>query len=87
VVKGKNVFAYDTQDCMISANGANGRLIVVKSVNNLIIVDTPDVLMICDKSQEQEVKQIVTDINLSLTRNTLRTSGKALGNENNHHQS
>jgi mannose-1-phosphate guanylyltransferase len=64
VIKGKNVFAYDTQDSMISANGANGRLIVVKSANNLIIVDTPDVLMICDKSQEQEVKQIVTDIKL-----------------------
>jgi mannose-1-phosphate guanylyltransferase len=33
-------------------------------VNNLIVVDTPDVLLICDKSKEQEVKQIVTDIKL-----------------------
>ncbi len=64
VVNGKNVFAYDTKDCMISATGKNGRLVVVKSANNLIIVDTPDVLMICDKNQEQEVKQIVTDIKL-----------------------
>jgi mannose-1-phosphate guanylyltransferase len=62
VVKGKNVYAYDTQDCMISATGKEGRLVVVKSANNLIIVDTPDVLMICDKNQEQEVKQIVNDI-------------------------
>jgi mannose-1-phosphate guanylyltransferase len=64
VVKGKNVYAYDTQDCMISATGKEGRLVVVKSANNLIIVDTPDVLMICDKNQEQEVKQIVNDIKL-----------------------
>lgn len=64
VVNGKNVFAYDTTDCMISTTGKNGRLVVVKSAQNLIIVDTPDVLMICDKNQEQEVKQIVTDIKL-----------------------
>jgi mannose-1-phosphate guanylyltransferase len=64
VVKGKNVYAYDTKDCMISANGKDGRLVVVKSATNLIIVDTPDVLMICDKNQEQEVKQIVNDIKL-----------------------
>jgi mannose-1-phosphate guanylyltransferase len=64
VVKGKNIFAYDTKDCMISANGQNGRLVVVKSTENLIIVDTPDVLMICDKNHEQEIKQIVTDIKL-----------------------
>ncbi|MES2779553.1 MAG: mannose-1-phosphate guanylyltransferase [Bacteroidota bacterium] len=64
VVKGKNVFAYDTKDCMISANGQNGRLVVVKSAENLIIVDTPDVLMICDKNHEQEVKQIVNDIKM-----------------------
>lgn len=64
VVKGKNIFAYDTNNSMISANGKEGRLVVVKSANNLIIVDTPDVLMICDKQHEQEVKQIVTDIKL-----------------------
>ncbi len=64
VIKGKNIFAYDSENSMISAGTNNGRLVVVKSINNLIVVDTPDVLMICDKSQEQEVKQIVTDIKL-----------------------
>jgi mannose-1-phosphate guanylyltransferase len=63
VIKGKNIFAYDTDDCMISAS-TKDRLVVVKSTSNLIIVDTPDVLMVCDKSKEQEVKQIVTDIKL-----------------------
>jgi mannose-1-phosphate guanylyltransferase len=65
VVKGKNVHLYDVQDTIVSAgNKAGGRLIVVKSVENLIIVDTPDVLLICDKNREQEVKQVVTDIKL-----------------------
>jgi mannose-1-phosphate guanylyltransferase len=54
VVKGKNVYAYDTNDCMISATGKDGRLVVVKSANNLIIVDTPDVLMICDKTRSRK---------------------------------
>jgi mannose-1-phosphate guanylyltransferase len=61
-IKGKNIFVYDTQNCMISNVGKPTKLLVVKGANNLIIVDTPDVLMICDKNQEQEVKQIVNDI-------------------------
>lgn len=63
-IKGKNTFVYDTQNCMISNVGKSAKLLVVKGASNLIIVDTPDVLMICDKSQEQEVKQIVNDIKL-----------------------
>lgn len=64
VTTGKNIFAYESDNCMISANGGEGKIVVVKNAENLIIVDTKDVLMICDKSHEQEVKQIVNDIKL-----------------------
>jgi mannose-1-phosphate guanylyltransferase len=47
---------------MVSASG--DRLVVLKGVKDLIIVDTKDVVLICDKNLEQEVKQIVTDIKL-----------------------
>lgn len=63
VMKGLNVMSYDSNDCMVSSTGKN-RLVVLKAVYNLIVVDTDDVLLICDKNREQEVKQIVTDIKL-----------------------
>ena len=65
VVQGKQIILYDVKDSIIASNHKYGsKLIVVKGVDNLIIVDTPDVLMVCDKSKEQEVKQMVTDINI-----------------------
>jgi mannose-1-phosphate guanylyltransferase len=46
------------------AETLGNKIIAIKSVKDLIIVDTPDVLLICDKNQEQEVKQIATDIKI-----------------------
>jgi mannose-1-phosphate guanylyltransferase len=64
-VKGKNVFMYDSEDCLVNkAEALKEKIIVLKSVKNLIVVNTPDVLLICDKSQEQEVKQIATDLKI-----------------------
>ena len=65
VIQGKQIMVYDSKNSIIASNIKNGnKLIVVKGIENLIIVDTPDVLMVCDKSREQEVKQMVTDINI-----------------------
>lgn len=64
VFEGKHIHGYNTSDCMVSSHAAKGKLVVLNSVQNLIIVDTDDVLMICDKSKEQEVKQMVADIKL-----------------------
>lgn len=65
VIQGKQIMTYQVTNSIIASNNtANNRLVVVKNVDNLIIVDTKDVLLVCDKSKEQEVKQIVTDINI-----------------------
>jgi mannose-1-phosphate guanylyltransferase len=42
------------------------KIFVFNSVKDLIVVDTPDALLICDKSKEQEVKDIATDIKIKL---------------------
>jgi mannose-1-phosphate guanylyltransferase len=64
-VKGKNVFLYNVDGCLVNkAETLGNKIIAIKSVKDLIIVDTPDVLLICDKNQEQEVKQIATDIKI-----------------------
>jgi mannose-1-phosphate guanylyltransferase len=64
-IKGKNILVYGTSSCMINnAQQKNSRLVVLNSVHDLIVIDTPDVLLICDKNKEQEVKQVVTDIKI-----------------------
>jgi mannose-1-phosphate guanylyltransferase len=64
VLDGKHIHIYNTSDCMISSHASKGKLVVLNSVQNIIVVDTDDVLMICDKSKEQEVKQMVADVKI-----------------------
>jgi len=65
VCTGKNIRVYNTSNCMIhTAQMPANRLVVLNSVKDLIIVDTPDALLICDKNKEQEVKDVATDIKI-----------------------
>jgi len=51
-----NVIALDTYDTLVRI--PEGKLAVVKDLQDYIIVDTPDALLIYPKSKEQEVKQV-----------------------------
>lgn len=55
VVQG-NVLALDSSNSLIRA--PEGKLVVVKDIDDYIIVDTADVLLIYPKSKEQEIKQV-----------------------------
>jgi len=61
-VNGKLVTAVDSEGNMISV--PNHKLVVLNGVKDLIIVDSEKVLLISERSREQEVKQIVTDVKL-----------------------
>lgn len=50
-----DVIAQDTRDCTIHADS---RFVGALGVNNLFIIDTPDALLVANKSQAQEVKNI-----------------------------
>jgi mannose-1-phosphate guanylyltransferase len=65
VSTGKNIMFYHTSGCMVhTALKPAHKLFVLNSVKDLIVVDTPDVLLICDKNKEQEVKEVATDIKI-----------------------
>ena len=49
----------DSKDTLIFANDDCGRLVVAMGVEDLIIVDTSDVLLVCDKDHAQNVRSIV----------------------------
>ena len=55
-IKG-DVIAYDTRDCTIHTDS---RFVGALGVNNLFIIDTPDALLVANKSRAQEVKNIFT---------------------------
>jgi mannose-1-phosphate guanylyltransferase len=38
------------------------KMVVVQGIKNLCVVDTEDVLLICERSKEQEIKQITMDL-------------------------
>lgn len=62
-VAGENVKIYDSADNMIMV--PNGKLVVLQGLRDCCVIDTGDVLLVCEKSQEQEIKQITVDLKLA----------------------
>jgi mannose-1-phosphate guanylyltransferase len=52
----KNIIAIDSRNNLIHANG---RLVSLVGVNDMVVIDTDEILMIIPKSRSQEVKKIV----------------------------
>ena len=44
------------------ANGQNGKLMVLQGMEDFIVVDTKDVLLICKREKEQEIKEYVAEV-------------------------
>ncbi|MBD8488976.1 mannose-1-phosphate guanylyltransferase [Echinicola sp. CAU 1574] len=53
-----NTITKDTSGCMIHSN--DKKLMVVGGVKDLIIVNTPDAILVCSKDKEQEIKDYVS---------------------------
>lgn len=58
VLQGDHILALDVRNSLIRTS--KGRLVVIKDLDDYIIVDEPDVLLVYPKSKEQEIKQITT---------------------------
>lgn len=56
---GGEYYGHDTEGCLIQGNG---RVIATIGVSDLVIVDTHDILMVCNKSRAQDVKKIVEQL-------------------------
>lgn len=62
-VLGRDVYLYDTSGCQVCVSP--NRLAVLKGLKDMIVVQTEDALLICPKSEEQSLKDIVNDIKLN----------------------
>jgi mannose-1-phosphate guanylyltransferase len=59
-VAGKHVMVIDATKCMVSAD--DKKLVVLQGLEDFIVVDTKDVLLICKKEKEQEIKDYVAEV-------------------------
>ena len=57
---GEKVMVIDARNCMIHSKG--NKLVVLQGAEDFIIVDTDDVLLICKKDKEQEIKDYVAEV-------------------------
>lgn len=51
---------YNTKDSILYV--PKEKLAVIQGLENYIVIDTPDVLLICQKDEEQKIKQFVTEL-------------------------
>ncbi len=56
----KKVMMYDSSNCIV--NVPPDKLVVLQGLDDYIVVEANNTLMICHKSQEQRVKEIVSDV-------------------------
>lgn len=61
-VKGKKVMIYDSNNCMVMV--PDKKLVVLEGLTDFIVVDTGDVLLVCKKENEQQIKEITADMKM-----------------------
>jgi mannose-1-phosphate guanylyltransferase len=59
-VTGNNVVIIDTKNCVV--NAPNNKLVLLQGLEDFIVVDTKDVLLICKREKEQDIKEFVAEI-------------------------
>jgi len=59
-VAGKNVIVYDTNKTVVHV--PDEKLVVLQGLDDYIVVDTKDVLLICHKEKEQEIREYVAEV-------------------------
>jgi mannose-1-phosphate guanylyltransferase len=59
-VAGKNVIVIDATNSMVSV--PENKLVVLQGLDDFILVDTDDVLMVCKRDKEQDIKQYVAEV-------------------------
>ncbi len=62
-ISGKNTLMVDAKGCIVHSQ--DKKLILVGGVEDLIVVNTPDALLICKKENEQEIKEYLNRVKQS----------------------
>ncbi len=60
VIQGRNVIAYDTNNCIV--NVPKDKLVVLQGMDDMIVVESNGILLVCKRTEEQQIKRIVNDV-------------------------
>ena len=61
-VVGKNTMLYDTKNCII--NMPEDKVVVLQGLEDYIVVESENVLLVCKKTDEQQIRQFVNDVRM-----------------------
>lgn len=61
-IAGNHVRTYDSSKCVI--NVPKNKVVVIQGLEDYIVVDNNDVLLICKKSEEQQIRQYVANVQI-----------------------
>ncbi len=59
-VVGKNVMLYESKNCII--NMPHDKLVVLQGLDDYIVVEAENILLVCKKQDEQQIRQFVNDV-------------------------
>ncbi|HRZ21655.1 MAG TPA: mannose-1-phosphate guanylyltransferase, partial [Bacteroidales bacterium] len=59
-VVGKNVMLYDSKNCIVHM--PKEKLAVIQGLDDYIVVEDENILLICRKTDEQQIRQFVNDV-------------------------
>ena len=62
-VSGNHVVVVDAQNCIVHV--PDNKLVLLQGIEDYIVVDTKDVLLICKREKEQEIKDYVVELKRS----------------------
>ena len=61
-VIGKNVMLYNTKNCIV--NMPKEKLVVLQGLDDYIVVEDNDTLLVCKKTDEQQIRKFVNDVKM-----------------------
>ena len=61
-VVGKNVMLYDSSNCIV--NMPKDKVVVLQGLSDYIVVESENILLVCRKTDEQQIRQFVNDVML-----------------------
>ncbi len=62
-IVGKNVMMYDSKNCIV--NVSREKLAVIEGLEDYIVVESDDIILICKKADEQQIRNFVNDVKVT----------------------
>jgi mannose-1-phosphate guanylyltransferase len=63
-IVGKNVMVFDSKNCIV--NMPEDKLVVLQGLDNYIVVEDDNILLVCRKQDEQQLREIVNTVKIDM---------------------